>query len=144
MSSVFASLRTATLSMPHGAEGTYSIRGLAPRVLKAAAAVHQRKAMAEFKASRESLDDDALATVDPEALKAYQEEKRKNPLLTYDAEYLIEKGVTTWSLELPHSAENIAELDEDVRDAMALEIVRLSKPSLFQTVADLEAEQYNG
>ena len=139
--SVFASLRTATLSIPRTTGATVSIRGLSPRALEAAQKEHQRQALQAMREAREAGGEDALGQVDPAAVQAYLDEQRRNPLLAYDAESLVVKGVTAWTLELPHTAESVAELDEDVRDYIATEILKLSKPSLFRTVEEQEADQ---
>lgn len=143
--SVFAKLRTATLTaVPGFPRDSVSIHGLSPRSLEAAAKEHQRQALAALKEAKAAGDDGAFNEVDPEAVKAYQEQMRSNPLLSYDAATLIEKAVDGWSFELPPSAESIAELDEDVRDYIATEILRLSKPSLFRTLEQQEADRKNG
>lgn len=141
--SVFAKLRTAILGQIPGApEASVSIRGLSPRSLALAAQEHQRQALLAFKEAKANgaaeFDD-----VDPEAVKAYQAQMAKNPLLSYDAATLIEKGVTEWSFELPPTPENIAELDEDVRDYIAEHILRLSKPSLYRSIEEQEADRKN-
>ena len=142
--SVFAKLRTATLNQVPGAPtAVVEIHGLSPRSLQLAAQEHQRQAMAAFKEAKASASVDFDA-VDPEAVKAYQTQMAKNPLLSYDAATLIEKGVTAWSFELPPVPEHIAELDEDVRDYIADQILRLSKPSLYRTEEEQEADRKNG
>lgn len=146
--SVFAKLRSAVLTIPNANGATATIRGLSPTGLRAAAAENQRKAVAAMRAQRELADGLAEAQddtpVDPEAVKAWQEQVRCNPLLAYDAETLIVKGVSAWTLELDPTPENIAEIDEDVRDWIATEILKLSKPSLFKTEAEQEADRKNG
>lgn len=143
--SVFAKLRTATLNQVPGAPDAFvEIHGLSPRSLQLAAQEHQRQAMAAFKEAKAmsaAVDFDA---VDPEAVKAYQTQMAKNPLLSYDAATLIEKGVTAWSFELPPTPESIEELDEDVRDYIADQILRLSKPSLYRTDEEQETDRKNG
>ncbi len=143
--SVFAKLRSAVLPIPNANGATATIRGLSPTGLRAASAENQRKAVAAMRAQRElaaGVDEaEADTPVDPEAVKAWQEQVRRNPLLSYDAETLIVKGVSAWTLELEPTPENVAELDEDTRDWLATEILKLSKPSLFKTEAEQEAEQ---
>ncbi len=144
--SVFAKLRSAVLQIPNTSGETVTIRGLSPTGLRAAQAENQRKAVLAMKAQRE-LEDAVGAEdtpVDPDAVKAWQDKVRSNPLLAYDAETLIAKGVSSWTLELDATPENIAELDEDARDWMATEILRLSKPSLFRTIEEQEADRKNG
>lgn len=142
--SVFAKLRTATLTAIPGFPGhSVSIHGLSPRSLEAAAKEHQRQVLAVLKEAKESGTASAFEEVDPEAVKTYQDQLRANPLSSYDAATLIEKAVDEWSFELAPSPESIAELDEDIRDYIATEILRLSKPSLFRTQDQQEADRKN-
>lgn len=142
--SVFAKLRTATLGQVPGAPGAVvEIHGLSPRSLQLAAQEHQRQALLVFKEAKAMGTAADFDAVDPDAVKAYQAQMAKNPLLSYDAATLIEKGVTSWSFELPPEPEHIAELDEDVRDYIADQILRLSKPSLYRTAEEQEADRKN-
>lgn len=142
--SVFAKLRSAVLTIPNTNGDTATIRGLSPTGLRAAQAENQRKAVLAMKAQRELVGEDDDSAVDPDAVLAYQEQVRRTPLLAYDAETLIVKGVSSWTLELEANPENVAELDEDTRDWLATEILRLSKPSLFRTLDEQEADRKNG
>lgn len=56
----------------------------------------------------------------------------------------IEFGVTEWSLNIPRTVEAMADLVDEVVDAIALDVMKLTKPAFFQSKDDAEAEQKNG
>jgi hypothetical protein len=67
-----------------------------------------------------------------------------HPLAGFDALTLIEKGVTEWTFTEPIGHDAFEEIDADTRDWLATEILRLSRPSLFQSADEREQAQKNG
>jgi hypothetical protein len=55
----------------------------------------------------------------------------------------IEYGVTAWTLEQPIGVEAFADLVDEVVDAAALEVMKLTKPTWFATKAEAEVELKN-
>jgi hypothetical protein len=160
MQSIFANRITKTLPVP-GMDGqTITIRKLAPRHLEAAATEAQRKAIAASRAMADqfsgfdvavlrdlrTLDTSKEAEADTadDGERAADAPAAANPLAGFDAVTLIEKGVTEWSFTEPLGREAFEEIDADTRDWLATEILRLSRPSLFQSADEVEQAQKNG
>jgi hypothetical protein len=80
-----------------------------------------------------------------------KEETKKDPLLTYDRITLIDKGLQGWEtpdVEYPADEkarmEAIEEIDDEIQVALAREILKLSKPKLFEAQEEQEAAAKNG
>lgn len=146
--SVFTSRVTVTLPIPHDLDHSVTIRKLAPRHLEAAAKASQLKSIAELKEiggpaflkELEQLGDGDKKKAEEKAADA----AKRDPLLTYDPIVLIEKGLKEWTYDATRTAESYEDLDDVTRDYIAREILRLSKPALFQTEAEQKADQKNG
>jgi hypothetical protein len=159
MKSIFANRITQTLAVP-GMDGqTITIRKLAPRHLEAAMAEAQRKGLAVSRAMADQLagfdvgvlrDLRSLEAPKPSADDAGTDDASPvapamtSPLAGYDALTLIEKGVTEWTFSEPIGRESFEEIDADTRDWLATEILRLSRPSLFQSADEAEQARKNG
>jgi hypothetical protein len=159
MKSIFANRITQTIAVP-GMDGqTITIRKLAPRHLEASAAEAQRKGLAVSRAMADqlagfdvgvlrdlrSLDEPKPSVADADKDDAAPVARATaNPLDGYDALTLIEKGVTEWTFSEPIGRESFEEIDADTRDWLATEILRLSRPSLFQSADEAEQAQKNG
>lgn len=139
--SAFTNKVTKTLDAIPGEPGaTAVIRKLAPRHLEAAAKEAQRRSIAEVKEMGVGFLKELRTLSD----KDVKEASERDPLLTFDAPTLIEKGVTSWTLSEELTAPNIADLDDDAQDYLAREILKLSRPKLFMTVEQKEADRKNG
>lgn len=57
---------------------------------------------------------------------------------------LVRAGLKTWTVDAPLTPETIDDLDGEALNHFATEIMRLTKPALFQTTEEAEAEQKNG
>lgn len=69
---------------------------------------------------------------------------RADPLNGFDKQTLIKGGLKSWTYtDVPVTADAIEDLDADAVDYFATEILRLTKPSLFQTDEEREAAQKN-
>lgn len=142
--SVFTSRVTKTLSVPHDPEHTVIVRKLAPRHLEAAARVSQQQSIDDFKSmGGAAFLKELEAMKKPSLEQADQVAAAKDPLLLFDRLTLIEKGVLSWSYDAPIAAESYADLDEETRDFLAREILRLARPALFQTPTEAETDRKN-
>ena len=137
--SVFTSLVTKVLDVPHDPGQTMTIRRLQPKHLHAAGnaslmdSIDQMKKIGpSFIKELRELDDKTIA----KALNA-------DPLLKFDRVSLIEKGVTAWSYDVPLTQEYFEDLDDDTQQWLAAEILRLAKPSLYQSPEEQETEEKN-
>lgn len=151
--SIFASRTSKTIDVPFDPPHTVTIQRLAGRHLAKAASAHQMAAIesyrelggAEFQKELEALGDQA----------AKEEAVRKaaaDPMHGYDRDLLILHGLKSWSYTdeadpatmLAITAEAIADLTDDAAEWLAREILRYTKPSLFQTAEEAEADVKNG
>lgn len=145
--SIFTSFVSQVLEVP-GANGhTITIRKLAPKALERARAVSREQGAAELRLQRESLGGDEFKALQAEIAQAVAAGtvKAADPLQLYDRGVLIAEGVTAWSFpELEPTPAAFEQIEEDVQDWLARAILRLAKPSLFQTAEEQEAARKNG
>lgn len=64
-----------------------------------------------------------------------------NPMNGVDPLVLIQHGVTGWTYEMERSRASYEDLDEETRDWLAEQILRLARPSLFAAVSAMEDDQ---
>ncbi len=147
MGSPFASRHTTTVSLPTDPTESITIRKLAGGVLERAQAVHLADTVAGrsprgwagiFQRALEA----GIAT-NADALKLLQD-----PLSGYDRYTLVKGGVTAWTYQdegkpKPVSAETVADLDDEAMEFLAVAIMKLTKPALFMTAEEAEADQKN-
>lgn len=138
--SVFTSRNTTTIPIPGADAQTAVIRQLAPRHLEAARKESQRKSLATFKEYGAALFKE-LREVSPEDIA---KETARDPLMGYDQETLVLKGVVSWTLDQDLSAETCADLHEDTLEGLARAILQCSKPGLFRSDEETEAARKNG
>jgi hypothetical protein len=72
-----------------------------------------------------------------------------DPLSGFDRLSLVKAGVSAWSYLVsdqpkPVTAAAIEDFDDESLELLATQVLRLTKPALFQTLADREAAQKNG
>lgn len=145
---MFASLKQSTISVPFDSPHTVTVRKVTGRELDAAAEAHRshlaggspRLWPATF---RRALEHGAS---DPEVRRAIAD-----PLTGYDRFALVTAGLVAWSypqsLTPAHTGGPVAaieDLDDEGVDFIATEILRLTKPALFQTAEEIEAARKNG
>lgn len=133
--SIFTSRVTKTIEIPHDPGQTVTIRKLAPRHLEQASRASQLKSIADLKEIGGPAFLKELQTLSDTVLK---EAKVADPTLTFDKIVLLEKAVVDWSYDAARTAEVFADLDEQTLNLLATEVLKLSKPSLFQTTEESE------
>jgi hypothetical protein len=68
-----------------------------------------------------------------------------DPLAGYDRHTIVKRGLTAWSIADPAlSAEAIDDLTDEPLEWFAREILRRTKPALFETVAERELVKKTG
>jgi hypothetical protein len=123
---------------------TATIRKLAPKHLDAAAEAAQLAAVEKAKRMRAAMGDDLsqmFASVKPAEMAAVTQ---ADPLNGYDRVTLMRHAILSWTLpDLDPTPEVLEELDDDAQTRFATAILRLAKPSLFQTVEAQEDARKN-
>ncbi len=140
MRSPFSSRNITTIPIP-GLDGqTAEIRQLAGKQLQAAKDAQLRDSVAKLGSFDAALVQ-TMKALSPTEIKA---EATSDPLSGFDQATLIAKGVLSWSLEVPPSLESADDLDDEIREGLAREVLRWSKPSLFRSAEEFEADRKNG
>lgn len=141
--SVFTSRNTRTIEIPHDPGQTATIRQLAPRHLERATKEAQRQSLADFRAMGGAA---VLAELQEIAARASTTtgETVRDPLAGVDRVTLITAGVTAWSYDAPIDAETVADLDERTQRWLAEQVLRFSRPELFEAPDAQEAAAKNG
>lgn len=159
--SVFTSLITQELAVPNDPGQTITIRKLAPKHLDAARKAgleHAREQIKDLDADQDLIDQlrniltahasaaaESAATVPPAGavtvdIVAAATAAAANPMNGLDPLILIQHGVIGWSYEMERVRASYEDLDEETRDWLAEQILRLARPSLF-TAATTEDDQ---
>lgn len=71
---------------------------------------------------------------DPATTKADVDELKADPLSGYDLQTLIRFGVIAWTHDAPCDVANFEDLDDEEEAFLAREVLRLTKPHLFEAV----------
>lgn len=146
--SIFASRTTQTIELPFDPPHTVTIRKLAGRHLEAAhreylfQTIENVKRMGGPAFQRELTA--VVQAVDPEDRPTEGGPTAPNPLAGVDVLELLVRGVVAWSYSEPISREMLEDLDDDAAEFIARAILRLTKPSLFETAEEAEASAKNG
>ena len=136
MRSFFASQVTDTIAIDGH---SIAIRKLNPRQLHQAAIGQQRQGLEDLEALGGFKKIQAVL----DGMTPAERKAASDPLQQYDRAILIDRGVTAWTFDLEKTPDTIADLDDDVQDAIARAVLKLSKPSLFQTADEQETERKN-
>lgn len=149
--SIFASQVTATLPIPFEPGSMVTVQKLNGRQLGKA----QEAFMLELtrgiqerggaKAQKELMDlwkSDTPATANADA-KAAVEAVKANPLNGFDPYTLIKRGVVSVD-GAKLTDEQVEDLSDEAVEFFATEVLRLTKPSLFRSAAEVEAAQVKG
>lgn len=146
--SIFASRRQKTLEVPNDPGQTITIKALPRRHLEASARASQLDSLEQLKQFGDLLEMqkaiEAIRTPDDKApdqapvdrAGESEESALPDPLNNYDRHTLIKPAVVAWSYPEEITDDTLADLDEDTEEWLAREVLRLSKPSLFETEAD--------
>lgn len=153
---MFASQTQATVPIPFDPPHTVTVRKLTGRELENAQEAHRstlatgspRSWAATFRRALEK------GSADPEVIKAIAD-----PLTGYDRYALVAHGLLAWtypqviavpdqtSVTYPTAAATrqrvIDDLDDEGLDFIAREVLRLTKPALFLTLDEAQAERKN-
>jgi hypothetical protein len=160
--SVFTSrVPPITLSVPGEPSQSVTIRKITPNALHTAAVVKSRAIMREstedmqaiggaesFKALRSLVseeqqnDQDAKKTEDGGTNASA--EKAPSPLAGYDRIDLMLSGVAAWTFDMPLTRDSFEDLDDETQDWLATEVLKLARPSLFQTAEQIEDARFSG
>lgn len=163
--SVFASRTTKTIEIPFDPPHTVTIQKLSGRHLVRAHETFFNELVAGVQArggARVQKELQDLWATDKDDTKKAIEAVQADPLNGYDKYALLYGGIKSWSY--PESLERVPvqelneagqlvtvmripaidDLDDEAVAFFATEIMRLTKPSLFQTEEEAKAEQKNG
>lgn len=137
--SIFTSHVTETVALANAQ--SVVIRKLAPKHLELARKANLHASMRDLRdmGGPAFMKEIQSALSDPTMAKAVAD-----PMNLYDRQILIEKGIVSWSFDEPVTPETVADVEEDVQERIARAVLRLAKPSLFQTKEEVEAERKNG
>ncbi len=147
--SVFASkTRREDVVVPGHEPNTISFRKLTGGEMDLAEEVKQDRAKA-YRARRgvEEMTQQLSQVRDLDALMA---KLQANPLNRFDAQQLCKAGVFGWTFTddqqqpVAVTPESIDDMDEDVVNFAATEILRLTRPSLFKTPEETADDRKNG
>lgn len=129
MASPFAKLITQVLEVPDDAGQTITIQKLTGRAVERAQAI----------AAEKTVNGRGFATKVAKALEAAKDGSQvaldailRDPLNGYDRMAVLHAGIVGWSYDVPCTAEHIDQLDDERSEFVALEILKLTKPHLFE------------
>jgi hypothetical protein len=152
--SIFASRTQKTIDLPFDPPHTITIQKLAGRHLGKAreawledlyTGVRNRGGASAQKEMQALFQDRDEGKGDKKSEAAEAIEKvQADPLNGLDKFTVVRFGVKAWSYDLLVSPESIDDMDDQAVDFIATEIMRLTKPALFQTKTETEAAQKNG
>ena len=153
--SIFASHSQVTIPIPFDAPNTVTIRKLTGREVELAQAAHRDSFLGSSPRLWSSTFRRALekGVSDPEVAKAIAD-----PMIGFDRFTVVRAGLVGWSYPLPVKrsemtttatpvvtvTDPVEDLSDEAVEFIATEILRLTKPALFQTDADREAARKNG
>jgi hypothetical protein len=141
----FASLTTTTLEVPFDPPHTVTIRRLSGRHLAKAREASQTASIENLKRLGGAAFQRELSALGSDEDRARQlADFAADPLNAYDRYELMKRGIVAWSYEQPVSDEAIEDLSEEAVEYFAREILRLSKPRLFQTAEEAEVARGEG
>lgn len=143
--SVFAS--RVTKVVPVG-EHSVTIRKLNPRQMGAAQRAMQLQSLDDLKAfgGPAFIKEIQGMTADQKQAEQAQAqaERQKNPLVGFDRDTLLTKGIVAWTFTeedgqtAPLDAAHIEDLDDETGELIATEILKLAKPALFADAAEVQ------
>lgn len=146
--SIFASAHTKDVHPPSDPTATITIQKLSGRSEELAQAKHAEGAFGGFNGrgwSNRFLGRIMAGVADEKDVRAVT----KDPLAGYDRLSVVRAGVKSWSYTVdgkpkPVTAAAIEDIDDDTLEFLAIEIMRLTRPSRFLTEDEQEAARKNG
>lgn len=138
--SVFTSRVSVEISVPTDPDARVVIRKLAPKHIDAAAREQQLQSIRDMQAMGGPKFLQELSSL---SSAEQQQIVNRDPVQGYDQAVLCQHGILSWSYDVKPSREAVDDLDEDTRYALAREILKLSRPKLFQSADDAEAARKN-
>lgn len=165
MASPFASRVRVTLAIPFDPPNEVTIQKLSGRHLERARNVFMTGLFLDVQARGGAAVQKDMQTLfkkdDPAAAKEAEEQVKKvqaNPLNGFDPYVIAQAGIVSWTYPESLTPERVVtdtagstemrvqaldDLDEDALNWFATEIMRITKPSLFQTPEEEAAERKN-
>jgi hypothetical protein len=141
--SIFASETTETLALPFDAPHAVTIQKLTGADLEKAQAEHLNATIAgRSPRGWAGLFQNALAS--GTATVADVAKAQRDPLAGYDRTTLVRCGVKAWTYARDLDAKAVSDIDDEALEFLALAVMKLTKPGLFQTAEEVEAAQKNG
>ena len=152
--SIFTNRVTRTVPVPVDPDHTITIRQLSPKHLRAALAAKAADDMAQARALVQSAGRESIAAMKDLLPASGEENKNAAPArrgdrskaagpADYDRQTLLVSAITSWTYEEALTPETIEEIDDDTQTYLVEQVLRLSKPSLFQTAEEMEADRGN-
>jgi hypothetical protein len=140
---IFASETTATVPLPFDPPETITIQKLTGADVERAQAAHLSATVAgKTPRGWEQLFKNAVAkgiATDADAARMLND-----PLAGYDRITIVRAGLKAWSYKRAVDAAAIDDIDDESLEFIATEIMRLTKPALFQTPEEREAAKKKG
>jgi len=145
--SIFASLTTTTIPLPFDPPHTVTIQKLSGRLVDGAQLEHMR-GFVEGRGRNWAVKFLALARAGT-ASNVDAQQVLDDPLSGYDRIALVRGGLKAWTYEeagkpKPITDAAIEDLDDEALEFLARAVLQLTKPALFQTAEQREADQKNG
>lgn len=123
----FASKVTETVTLKDG--NTVVVRKLGQKARRDAMEERQRKGMAAAAAAGSAFADMQAKAIEANGgIEKLKELAAKTPLLKYDLDIVLRRGIVSWSLSAKPTEAEIDDLDADDVDAIATRIAALSEP----------------
>lgn len=144
--SIFASRKTITLDMPADPGQTVTIQALSGEKFRRAGEEAQVAAMENFRRLGGAEMRREVASLQSAAASAGVSvaEFVEDPVSNFDRAFVLKAGVKAWTYDLEVTDATLADLSEEASEFLAREILRLTKPALFQTAEQRETVQKNG
>ena len=153
--SIFASFTQATIPIPFDPPHIVTIQKLSGRQLAKANQAYFNDLIAgvrERGGAEAQKDIDALFAKTPEQMAAAVNTVQSDPLNGYDKHTLIRYGVKAIDGEpfvtaidgQPLQPDPVDDMTEEAVEFLSREVMRLTKPALFQTADEQETDRKNG
>jgi hypothetical protein len=140
--SIFASRTTKVVEIPFDPPQTVTIQKLAGRHLEKARQAQQAAAVDTLqRMGGSAFQRDMAALGDPAAVAKRVAAVQADPLNGFDRAALLQAGIKAWTYDEPVTPASFDDLSEEAVDYLAREILKLTKPALFRTGDEQEAEK---